>query len=803
MSREKQFEALVTLAGTVDSSLESALSKTRNSLNDLDSTTLKVAGSVKNGSKISKVASYALGALSNTVGGLLKDGINAVGSAISGSLDSAIDRVDTLNAYEKTMQNLGYSIDEVAAASKTLQEGIDGLPTTLPGITSMQQQYAALTGDIGLAADLTVALNDATLAGGQGQEVATRAAEQWYKVIAKGKPDLQSWTTINSAMPAQMNQIAQSLLGAEAKSQDLFEAWKSGKITTEQVQQAVIDLDKKGSEGITSFAEQAQDASGGIKTSMTNIKTAITTGVANVIEGIDEFTNIAGTLNIFKGGIKAAFGDVADALPLLVEGLKTGDFEAAIDKIGHVFESLTEKIDFQKISETIGQLAPVLVAGVLQNLPAIAEAGIQIIIGLIEGLSQGLPVLLDALPSIVAELVNVLVQCAPDLALALTDLFTGAIDGLTDILPGLLSELPSIVVTVFSAVVSEMPAVLLHIIEQIGSVKQIFVEKLSSVKDILFNVIALAEAWIFEKIIQIQTMFREKLNSIKSTVSEAMGSIPIKIGEKLEQAKSSALAKLAQIHACFQQKLALIKQTVSNVLSRIPQIISEKLSGAASSARQALQRVKQAFIDKLNEIKNWVTNKLAEIRNAFAHPITTSINLVKNVKEKISKSEGKAKGGFTRGVTIAGEDPRYPVEAVLSFNPKYRDQNIAYWAKAGRMLGASASDMSNVSAASYYGAMPGTNEAYSARVGRSLSTSSTQAPVNISSPVSRSKNTVNMGGITFSPTIKVETKNGEKVQPETILKALRDFEPEFVDFVMQALAAREEGAYVTEGAGLY
>ena len=118
MSREKQFEALVTLAGTVDSSLESALSKTRNSLNDLDSTTLKVAGSVKNGSKISKVASYALGALSNTVGGLLKDGINAVGSAISGSLDSAIDRVDTLNAYEKTMQNLGYSIDEVAAASK-------------------------------------------------------------------------------------------------------------------------------------------------------------------------------------------------------------------------------------------------------------------------------------------------------------------------------------------------------------------------------------------------------------------------------------------------------------------------------------------------------------------------------------------------------------------------------------------------------------------------------------------------------------------------------------------------------------
>ena len=69
---------------------------------------------------------------------------------------------------------------------------------------------------------------------------------------------------------------------------------------------------------------------------------------------------------------------------------------------------------------------------------------------------------------------------------------------------------------------------------------------------------------------------------------------------------------------------------------------------------------------------------------------------------------------------------------------------------------------------------------------------------------SQSSNTrVNMGGITFSPTIKVETKNGEKMKPETIIKALRDFEPEFIDFVLQALAAREEGAYVTEGAGLY
>lgn len=41
---------------------------------------------------------------------------------------------------------------------------------------------------------------------------------------------------------------------------------------------------------------------------------------------------------------------------------------------------------------------------------------------------------------------------------------------------------------------------------------------------------------------------------------------------------------------------------------------------------------------------------------------------------------GYATGGFTRGPSIAGEDPRYPTEAVISFNPAYRSQNLSYGA---------------------------------------------------------------------------------------------------------------------------
>ena len=43
-----------------------------------------------------------------------------------------------------------------------------------------------------------------------------------------------------------------------------------------------------------------------------------------------------------------------------------------------------------------------------------------------------------------------------------------------------------------------------------------------------------------------------------------------------------------------------------------------------------------------------------------------------------------AKGGFTDGVSIAGEEG---MEAVISFDSAYRDKNIGIWEKAGRLLG--------------------------------------------------------------------------------------------------------------------
>lgn len=319
------------------SSLSRHLQENKTKMSDAEKAADKLDKSLDDVGNSAKNSSSGFTVLKGVIANLVTSGIQRLTGAITGELQTAISRVDIINSYKNTMQNLGYATEDVSRTTEELKTGIEGLPTTLPSIMSMQKQYAALSGNLDEATQLTLALNNATLAGGQGQEIANSAMEQWYQIIAKGKPDLQSWRIILQAMPAQLNQVAESVLGTGKKSQDLFESWKAGTVTTDQVKQALIKLNKDGGGSLSSFEKQAQDSTGGIATSFTNIKTAIANALANIIESIGQ-ANIAGFFNSLKPVIKQtgdvladfvkkinwqAFGQmVASGLELALQGFK-------------------------------------------------------------------------------------------------------------------------------------------------------------------------------------------------------------------------------------------------------------------------------------------------------------------------------------------------------------------------------------------------------------------------------------------------------------------------------------------------
>lgn len=302
------------------------LSKTRTKLNEAKQAYTETSTKIKNFSKsvedsgniATRVAKKGYTTLKNTVANVLSDSFKKLTGMITGQFSAAIDRIDTINAFGTTLKNLGYTEDNVTQVTKELVDGIQGLPTSLPGIMQIQKQFLAFSGDLEKSTKLTLALNDATLAGGQGQEVANSALTQWYQIIANGKPDMQSWRIIQQAMPAQLNTLAESLLGAGKKSEDLYTAWQKGNITTEQVIDAFIRLDKEGSGSVASFEEQAHGSSEGIKTSWGNLQLAITKGLSDLIDEIGS-ENITNFLNDLKEVIKNVFNVVKDVFGFLIK----------------------------------------------------------------------------------------------------------------------------------------------------------------------------------------------------------------------------------------------------------------------------------------------------------------------------------------------------------------------------------------------------------------------------------------------------------------------------------------------------
>lgn len=214
--------------------------------------------------------------------------ISTAMNTIKNSMDGAISRLDTMNNFPKVMSNLGISAKESQSAINKLSEGLQGIPTSLDAGALAVQRFTSKNNDVQKSVDIFLAVNDAILAGGASTEIQASALEQLSQSYAKGKMDMMEWRSIQTAMPAQLKQVA-SAMGLT--TDQLGEMLRTGD-NTEQVFDefinTIIKMDKTGVKGFKSLKEQARNATGGINTSITNMKTAITRGVANMIQEFDK-----------------------------------------------------------------------------------------------------------------------------------------------------------------------------------------------------------------------------------------------------------------------------------------------------------------------------------------------------------------------------------------------------------------------------------------------------------------------------------------------------------------------------------
>lgn len=276
----------------------------------------KTTGS-KTGQSIGQGLSVGFAAKVGAVAGIASNVFGKVASVVTSSLGSAIDRADQMNNFPKVMKNLGYSSEDAAASIRKISSALDGLPTTSSAMTGMVQQLAPLTSNLDQATNIALAFNNAMLAGGASTMEQENALTQYTQMLSAGKVDMQAWRSIQAAMPGQLNQVAEAMLGAGKNSNDLYEAMKNGSISFDDFNKKVMELNQNGFGKYASFAQQAKDATQGIGTAMENVQNRVAKAVQKVIEAVG-VENIAGAIN----GFSSQFGKIGDAAAGMVTGVK-------------------------------------------------------------------------------------------------------------------------------------------------------------------------------------------------------------------------------------------------------------------------------------------------------------------------------------------------------------------------------------------------------------------------------------------------------------------------------------------------
>ena len=399
-----------------------------------------------------------------TLGNVAAKVISKTFSELASNMDSAISRFDTLKNFPKVMQTLGASAEDSQEALNTLSDNIDGLPTSLDEAALGVQRFQAKTKDIKKSTAYFTAINDAILAGGTNSTTASAAMEQFIQMYSKGKVSGQEWLSVMTAMPGQMQQIAESFgYTSTAVGGDFYTALQDGTISMDQFMDKLVELDTVGGENITSFRDQAYTATGGIGTALTNVKNRISKGLAEIIKSLDDALADYGGIS---GVIDKVSTKIKDALVKVAEWISKIDWKEVINKIK----------EYAPI--VLGIVGAILTLTTALNVFKNVMAGVQLVQTLLSS-SLALPILLIGL--VIAAVILLYTKCE-----WFRNLVNGIIEAIKTILQGLWGFLKLIIEQTIQKIRIVIGAIS-WVIEKFQEARQKIAEAVTNLKNKVVN----------------------------------------------------------------------------------------------------------------------------------------------------------------------------------------------------------------------------------------------------------------------------------------------------------------------------
>ena len=317
----------------------------------------------------------------------------------------------------------------------------------------------------------------------------------------------------------------------------------------------------------------------------------------------------------------------------------------------------------------------------------------------------------------------------------------GAIfDGVSDLMPTI-SNMMKQLAPVIQKVIEILVPMVNDIFKYAASFIEQFAPVMAELAEAIFPILAQVLSVIIPLFMEILSEILPPLMKIIKALMPILRLLCAIIGEALVQA------------------VKLIMPVLSNLLDYLANIIEFIVNVFTLHWGDAWKNAANIFVDVFKMIAQLIKAPL-NIVIGLINTVIAGINAMKiQIPDWVPGLGGKnfainvpvipmlAKGGFTDGLSIAGEEE---TEAVISFQEKYRSRNIDIWEKAGRILGAGNDNPAG-------------------------------------------ETIISFGDIVFSPQIKVD--GGGSFDEQSLMEQIREFKSEFIDFVEKELKIRAKKAY--------
>lgn len=625
----------------------------------------------------------------------------------------AADKVtEFLNKLTEMKPQMEAAFGWIMSHGKEIAATIGGIATALGGAAVASKAKGAI--DIGKQL-LGLGGNDAAGKGTtkkiktslvqQITDIATTASQTWKQTRELAAVDGAGPLALLGTLPgaalssAADTKPAQAVTGYIARVKESFAGLNLGNLGNEDglVQRVTKHIGGQLQTGIQAISESAPAQA---------LQQKISSIVQMGAGAIGKAQNIAGKIT---GGIGGAIGKGIGAISGAAGNLVTGTIGSGgldlISAVGGNIASLTSRLPAAAnlIGTAFGPLAGIFGSILSSALPIVAV--VSSIIAVISIMGDHLDDVRTAIGNVFGEQ-----------GLAVFDGAKAAIQNVGDTIAQAFS--PEKLATVRSAITgmfgegagAAFDGVVQIVQSVVGVLGQLVTFSTTYVKPIITEIFSFVTQTVLPGIMQAFSTAAPYISQIVSGLGSVILQVATMIAQAIQAALPVIMAVIQGVLAAFQVAVPVILSVVQSLVASFQAIVTS-IQGIFDALiafvtgvftgnwSQAWEGVKQIFGNAFNalvELAKVPINAVIALINGAIDGINSLTGGGISIPDwvpvaggqtfslKLNKIPALAHGGFTQGVSIAGEAG---TEAVISFMPTVRSANINTWQQAGRMLG--------------------------------------------------------------------------------------------------------------------